>query len=172
MLVEWPVWEWLCHQWARDEFKKMSDQNKENRRKQKVNHTSGRTLFVVLMERRNEMVQKMNAKEPEDRTDEAVATIFREVLGHRSGYSRGMGHSVMPESPKLPGVPNEEFEHLAEENAENRKNAEYYQNRLKEIECGFMAMRDHMREYEECVNIRMSEVETGLESQRETRTIP
>lgn len=78
----------------------------------------------------------------------------------------------MPKSQKLPRVPNEEYERLAEENAQNRKNADYYQNRLKENEGGFIAMRDHMREYEECVNNRMLKVDTELESQRETQTIP
>ncbi|XP_042963674.1 uncharacterized protein LOC122297630 [Carya illinoinensis] len=132
--VEQTVWEWLCNRWGSDSFKKMSRQNKENRAKQMVNHTSGRTSFVVLMERKkdknmidfykdvhwsnkkgrfitpttednyNQMVEKMNAKEPDTRTDEAAANIFREVLGHRPGYSRGMGHSVMPESPKVPGI--------------------------------------------------------------------
>ena len=118
------------------------------------------------------MVRMMNAKVSEDRNDEAAATIFREVLGHRSRYSRGLGHSVLPDLPKLPGVPNEEYERLAEENAENKKNAEYYQNRLEEIQGGFMAMREHMREYEERVNNHMSRVETELESQREIRTMP
>ncbi|XP_040991222.1 uncharacterized protein LOC121238444 [Juglans microcarpa x Juglans regia] len=145
----------------------MSTQNKENRRKQRVNHTSGRTSFVVLMERRkdrnlidfykdahwsnkkgrfitpttkenyNQMVELMNAKEPEYRTDEAVATIFREVLGHRSGYSRGLDHSVMPESSIVPGVTNVEYERLAKENKQNLKNAEYYKNRMLDIEGGF-----------------------------------
>ncbi|XP_042948038.1 uncharacterized protein LOC122280956 isoform X3 [Carya illinoinensis] len=175
---------------------KMSSQNKEHRRKQRVNHTSGKTSFVVLMERKkeknlidfykdvhwstkrgrfitpttkdnyNQMVELMSAKDPEARTDEAVATIFREVLGHRSWYNREMSHSVMPESTKVAGVSNEEYERLAEENETNRKNAKYYQHRLEDIEGGFAAMREHIREYEQHVDLRMSEVE----SQRETQT--
>ncbi|XP_040994346.1 uncharacterized protein LOC121240888 [Juglans microcarpa x Juglans regia] len=156
-----------------ERVRKMSSQNKENRRKQRVNHTSGRTSFVVLMERKNQMVQLMNAKAPEARTDEAAACIFREVLGHRLGYSRGLGNSVMPESIKVAGVSNEEYERLAEENEENRKNAEYYRSRVEEIEGGFKMMREHMRDYEQRVNMRMSKVETELESQRETsRAVP
>ena len=116
----------------------------------------------------NQMVEKMNAKQPDARTDDAAATIFREVLGHRPGYSRGLGHSVMPESPKVPGVPNEEYERLVEENEQNRKNSEYYQNCLKEIETGLMAMQENIREYETRVNMRMTDMETELESQRET----
>ncbi|XP_042948036.1 uncharacterized protein LOC122280956 isoform X2 [Carya illinoinensis] len=177
-------------------LQKMSSQNKEHRRKQRVNHTSGKTSFVVLMERKkeknlidfykdvhwstkrgrfitpttkdnyNQMVELMSAKDPEARTDEAVATIFREVLGHRSWYNREMSHSVMPESTKVAGVSNEEYERLAEENETNRKNAKYYQHRLEDIEGGFAAMREHIREYEQHVDLRMSEVE----SQRETQT--
>ncbi|KAG7986809.1 hypothetical protein I3843_03G100500 [Carya illinoinensis] len=117
------------------------------------------------------MVQLMNSKEPKACTDEAAARIFREVLGHRSGYSRGMGHSVMPESTKVSGVSCEEYERLVEENEANRKNAAYYQGWLEDIEGAFAAMREHMRDYEEHVSMRMSEVETNqLESQRETET--
>ncbi|XP_041015299.1 uncharacterized protein LOC121258036 [Juglans microcarpa x Juglans regia] len=135
-----------------------------------VNHTSGRTSFVVLMERKNQMVQLMNAKDPDALTDDAIATIFRVVLGHRSRYNRWLGHYVMPESTKVVGVSNEKYERLAEENDANRKNVEYYQNRVEEIEGGFRMMKEHMRDYEQRVNMRMSDVEMELESQRETQT--
>ncbi|KAF5475562.1 hypothetical protein F2P56_007358 [Juglans regia] len=108
------------------------------------------------MERKNQMVQLMNAKDPNARTDEAATTIFREVLGHRSRYNKGLGHSVMPESTKVAGVSNEEYERLAKENEANRKNAEYYQNRVEEIEGGFRIMREHMQDYEQRVNMKMS----------------
>ncbi|XP_042958330.1 uncharacterized protein LOC122293934 [Carya illinoinensis] len=129
----------------------------------------GRFITPTTEDNYNQMVEKMNAKEPDARTDEAAANIFREVLGHRPGYSRGMGHSVMPESPKVPGVPNEEYERLAKENEQNKKNAEYYQNRLKELENGVLAIQENMQAYEARINMRMSGVETELESQRETQ---
>ncbi|KAF5458833.1 hypothetical protein F2P56_022834 [Juglans regia] len=128
----------------------------------------GRFVTPTTEENYNKMVSMMNAKEVECRTDEAAAVIFREVLGHRSSYSRGLGHSVLPEKSIVAGVPNEEYERLTEENQQNRKNAEYYQNRVIKIEGGFAAMRNHMLEHEQLLNLRMSKLETELESQRET----
>ncbi|KAF5464478.1 hypothetical protein F2P56_014552 [Juglans regia] len=180
----------------------MSEQNRDNRRKQKVNYTSGRTSFVVLMEQKkdknlissykdvhwsmkkgrfitptteenyNEMIAMMDAKEPENHTDDAAAAIFREVLDHRSGYSKGLGHSFIPESSKVSGIPNEEYERLVGENEQNKKNAEYFQNRFEEFQNGFMAMRDHMQDYEQHLNLRLSEIGSELESQRETQGDP
>ncbi|KAG7980819.1 hypothetical protein I3843_05G203100 [Carya illinoinensis] len=42
----------------------MSTQNKENRGKQMVNHTSRRMSFVVLMERRNQRIALMKKQQP------------------------------------------------------------------------------------------------------------
>ncbi|XP_042962028.1 uncharacterized protein LOC122296414 isoform X1 [Carya illinoinensis] len=42
------------------------------------------------------MVEKLNEMQPEERTKEAAAAVFREVLGRRSGYERGLGEKVMP----------------------------------------------------------------------------
>ncbi|KAF5471716.1 hypothetical protein F2P56_008489 [Juglans regia] len=47
------------------------------------------------------MVSKMDELEPSQRTEEAVATIFREVLGSRSGYARGLGEMVIPETTRV-----------------------------------------------------------------------
>ncbi|XP_018825984.1 uncharacterized protein LOC108994984 isoform X3 [Juglans regia] len=49
-LVEPDVWKKLCERWGSDEFKKISNQNKANRKKQRVNHTAGRKSFVRLIQ--------------------------------------------------------------------------------------------------------------------------
>ncbi|XP_042982960.1 uncharacterized protein LOC122312424 isoform X2 [Carya illinoinensis] len=48
----------------------------------------------------NEMVSKMDGLEPDQRNDEAASIVFREVLGHRPGYARGLGEMVIPESTR------------------------------------------------------------------------
>ncbi|XP_042954732.1 uncharacterized protein LOC122291155 [Carya illinoinensis] len=50
--VEPHVWEWLCEMWASPKFKEQSRRNSNNRKKQKIKHTSGRKSFVRLMEER------------------------------------------------------------------------------------------------------------------------
>lgn len=45
------------------------------------------------------MVEKLNGKDSEVDVDEAAAFIFKEVLGFRSGYAQGLGHSVIPKPP-------------------------------------------------------------------------
>lgn len=46
------------------------------------------------------MVAKLSELEPEKQTKEVAAAIFREVLGHRLGYERGLGEMVIPESSR------------------------------------------------------------------------
>ncbi|XP_041016233.1 uncharacterized protein LOC121258759 [Juglans microcarpa x Juglans regia] len=51
-LVDPIVWMKLCERWGSDAFKKISTQNRENRNKQAINHTSGRKSFVRLLEQK------------------------------------------------------------------------------------------------------------------------
>ncbi|KAF5447889.1 hypothetical protein F2P56_033406 [Juglans regia] len=131
-LVDPIVWVKLCERWGSDAFKKISAQNRENRKKQAINHTSGRKSFVRLLEQKRnengnlvdfyketrwskkknafvtdatestykEMQGRLDGLGPEQRSDEAAATVFREVLGHRPGYARGLGEMVIPESSR------------------------------------------------------------------------
>lgn len=47
-----------------------------------------------------EMVGKIDGLDLEQCTDEAATSVFREVLGHRPGYVRGLGEMVIPESTR------------------------------------------------------------------------
>ncbi|KAG7995286.1 hypothetical protein I3843_01G101700 [Carya illinoinensis] len=78
----------------------MFELNKFNREKQQNNHIVGRRSFVRLMEMRDKMAANMSKLEPEKRTKEAAMTIFKEVLGQRLGYVRGLGKMVIPESSR------------------------------------------------------------------------
>lgn len=46
------------------------------------------------------MQGRLDGLGPEERNDEAAVSIFREVLGHRPGYARGLGEMVIPESSR------------------------------------------------------------------------
>ncbi|KAF5465135.1 hypothetical protein F2P56_015166 [Juglans regia] len=132
-LVDNLVWVKLCGRWGSDAFKKISAQNRENRKRLITNHTAGHKSFVrILEEKRAEranfvdfymevrwskkmekfvtpttedihksMVSKMSKLEPSQRTEEAAATVFREVLGSRLGYARGLGEMVIPETTRV-----------------------------------------------------------------------
>jgi len=44
------------------------------------------------------MVGKMLDMEPEQHSKEAAAFVFRDVLGYRPGYARGLGEMIIPDS--------------------------------------------------------------------------
>ncbi|KAF5465368.1 hypothetical protein F2P56_015382 [Juglans regia] len=53
-----------------------------------------------LIDRVRDMVGKLDTLEPEKQTDEIATGVFKEVLGHRPGYARGLGEMVIPESTR------------------------------------------------------------------------
>ncbi|XP_042985669.1 uncharacterized protein LOC122314255 [Carya illinoinensis] len=105
-----------------------------------------------------EMVERLDGLEPEQRTNEAAATVFREVLGSRPGYSRGLGEMVIPDSTRQRDREREK-EYLAmiekhkqdadnyKKDAENyRKDAEGYKTQLEAIEDEVMRLRERQNE--------------------------
>lgn len=50
------------------------------------------------------MVGKMDGLELEQCTDETATSVYREVLGHRPGYARGLGEMVILESTRQQDV--------------------------------------------------------------------
>ncbi|KAF5450450.1 hypothetical protein F2P56_030804 [Juglans regia] len=118
----------------------------------------------------NLMVEKLNEREPdEDDSDvDAAEEVFKEVLGQKSGYAQGLGHAVIPEpSPSM--RKNKDFVRLFEENEKNKAAAEKVTVHLESLLDGMAAMRKNFYEYEQQMNIRMSELESHAESQRETQ---
>ncbi|XP_041025373.1 uncharacterized protein LOC121265768 [Juglans microcarpa x Juglans regia] len=149
-MVNDKVWVKLCERWGTDNFKKISAQNRENRNRQTVNHTTGRKSFVRMLEEKKEMIGKMDGLAPEQRTDEAAASVFREVLGQRPGYARGLGEMVIPKSTRQRDRERER-EYLAliekhKKDADNyKKDAEVYKTQLDEV-------KDELRELHERQN--------------------
>ncbi|XP_042964627.1 uncharacterized protein LOC122298846 [Carya illinoinensis] len=95
----------------------------------------------------NEMVSKMDGLEPDQRNDEAASIVFREVLGHRPGYARGLGEMVIPESTRQRNTQKEK-EYLAliekhKTDAENyKKDADHYKTKLDQVMCEMQALRE------------------------------
>ncbi|XP_042990753.1 uncharacterized protein LOC122317798 [Carya illinoinensis] len=110
------------------EFYKESHWSKKN----------GKFVTAATENTYNEMVRKMDGLEPEQRNDEAAASVFREVLGHRPGYARGLGEMVIPESTRQRNTQKErEYQALIEKHktdAENyKKDADHYKTKLDEV---------------------------------------
>ncbi|XP_035546773.1 uncharacterized protein LOC108993919 isoform X2 [Juglans regia] len=150
-LVESDVWKKLCGRWGSDEFKKISNQNKVNRKRQHVNHTAGRKSFVRLIQEMNNMIEKLDEMELEERTDEAANIIFRDVIGHRSGYARGLGVSVIPE-PR-PSSMSAQFEHLAQENEKHKNEAMMYKTELDDLKREVRQLLVWQQSYDQRMNL-------------------
>ncbi|KAG6691929.1 hypothetical protein I3842_10G086200 [Carya illinoinensis] len=185
-LVDVNVWITLCRRWGSDEFKKMSRQNRENRKAQIINHTAGRKSFVRILEEKRaasadlvefykethwskktgkfvttateasykEMVKKLNGLEHKQRTNDVAASVFREVLGSRPGYARGLGEMIIPESTRQRDSQREkEYPALIKKHkqdadnykkdAENyRKDADKYKTQLDAIQEEVLRLRE------------------------------
>ncbi|XP_035543151.1 uncharacterized protein LOC108990421 [Juglans regia] len=189
-MVDPIIWDKLCARWGSEDFKKISRQNQENRKKQTNNHTAGRKSFVRILEEKRatnatlvefykethwskkngkfvtsatednykKMVDKLDDLEPERRTEDAAASVFREVLGHRPGYARGLGEMVIPESTRQRDREREkEYRALIEQHKKDadtyKKDAENYKKDALNYKTQLDEMRDevralHERQYE------------------------
>ncbi|XP_041007910.1 uncharacterized protein LOC121265872 [Juglans microcarpa x Juglans regia] len=212
-LVDPIVWVKLCERWGSDAFKKISAQNRENRNKQAINHTSGRKSFVRLLEQKRnenenlvdfyketrwskkknafvtdatestykEMQGRLDGLGPEQRSDEAAATIFREVLGHRPGYARGLGEMVIPESSRQRDkVQMQQYMSEAEKHKKDaeqykkdaeqyKKDAEAYKSQLDEMRTEMQELREHQIENDKVMQSFFRAFPSFTESVRQTQ---
>ncbi|XP_040998138.1 uncharacterized protein LOC121244175 [Juglans microcarpa x Juglans regia] len=80
---------------------------------------------------RTQMIGKMDDIEPEQRTEEAATFVFREVLGYRLGYARGLGEMIISESTSK--HERERDKHYAKEVKRHEKEVEYYKSQFEEL---------------------------------------
>ncbi|XP_042975470.1 uncharacterized protein LOC122306951 [Carya illinoinensis] len=205
-LVDPLVWVKLCGRWGSDAFKKISSQNRENRKKQAINHTSGRKSFIRILEQKRaengnlvdfyketrwskkknkfvtdateetykEMTGRLDGLEPEQRNDEAAATVFREVLGHRPGYARGLGEMVIPESSRQRDQVKmqcylSEIERHKKDSEQHKKDAEAYKSQLDEMRSEMRALREHQMQTDRLLQSFFRDHPSFTESYRQTQ---
>ncbi|XP_035544667.1 uncharacterized protein LOC108998992 [Juglans regia] len=101
-----------------------------------------------------EMQGRLDGLGPEQRSDEAAATVFREVLGHRPGYARGLGEMVIPESSRQRDkVQMQQYMSEAEKHKKDaeqyKKDAEQYKKDAEAYKSQLDEMRTEMRELRE-----------------------
>lgn len=55
------------------------------------------SLDILIDYLQNHMIERLNEMETDENINEAAASIFKEVVGFKSGYAQGLGHSVILE---------------------------------------------------------------------------
>ncbi|KAF5442606.1 hypothetical protein F2P56_035246 [Juglans regia] len=155
-LVDPIVWVKLCGRWGSDAFKRTENGNlvdfyKETRWSKKKN----KFVTDTTEETYKEMQGRLDGLGPEERSDEAATTVFREVLGHRPGYARGLGEIAIPESSRqrdkvqmqqyLSKVEKhkKDFEQYKKDVEQYKKDAEAYKCQLDEMRTEMRALREH-----------------------------
>ena len=114
-------------------------------------------------------MERLAEKESDEDLEEAASTIFKEVLGNKSGYTSGMGHMVIPEpSPSM--QKSRAFIRLSEENQRNKSDAEMYKSKLDGMMADIVELRRNFSEHEKLLmSYRNTDLHSGTESHRETQ---
>ncbi|XP_041001690.1 uncharacterized protein LOC121247400 [Juglans microcarpa x Juglans regia] len=114
-----------------------------------------------------DMVGKLDNLEPDKRTDEAAAGVFREVLGHRPGYARGLGEMVIPESTRKHSLAREkEYIALIEK---HKKEAEASKSEMASMKANMEVMMEKQNETDRMLRAILAANPSLIESLRETQ---
>lgn len=84
-------------------------------------------LYFMLQ---NKMIEKLNDLKPKERTDEVANIIFKEMLGYRSGYTKGLSGFVIPKPTSSKMLA--QVEHLVHKNDRHKNLATQYKIELDE----------------------------------------
>ncbi|XP_042972691.1 uncharacterized protein LOC122304482 [Carya illinoinensis] len=125
-------------------------------------------LTPVTEDKYKDMVSKLDTLEPEQRTDERIAGVFREVLGHRPGYARGLGEMIIPESTRQRTLAREkEYLDLIEK---HKKEVESSKSEMEAMKANMQLLLERQAETDRLLRAFFAANPTPLsESQRETQ---
>ncbi|KAG2676263.1 hypothetical protein I3760_12G045000 [Carya illinoinensis] len=116
----------------------------------------------------NLMLERLNEKETKEDIQEAAGDVFKEVMGFKSGYAQGLGHSVIPEpSPFM--KKNKAFKRITEENERNKESADLYKSKLEALLGDMAKLRKQFSEHDKQIMAMSSQLGTSRESQQETQ---
>ncbi|KAF5477589.1 hypothetical protein F2P56_004211 [Juglans regia] len=130
-------------------------------------------VWEVLCERwssqgfKNLMVERLKERDLDENDNEAANAVFKEVLGQRSGYARGLGYSVTPE-PSLSLRNNRDYQRISKENEKNKINADLYKSQLEALKTDLLEFRNQFQDFEKQMNTRLTELQSQRESHKET----
>ncbi|XP_041020840.1 uncharacterized protein LOC121262408 [Juglans microcarpa x Juglans regia] len=134
----------------------------------KVKWSKKNDKFVTPMteEKYNEMTAKMTELEPEKQTKEAATVIFKEVLGHRPAYVRGLSEMVILESSRQ--STNARIAESTEFAERDEKEAAYYKALHDNLRANVMLVMEKQVKYDKFMERYELERQTLGESHRET----
>ncbi|XP_042958144.1 uncharacterized protein LOC122293711 [Carya illinoinensis] len=116
----------------------------------------------------NLMLERLGEKETEEDVELDNGDVFKEVLGFKSGYALGLGHSVILEpSPFM--KKNKAFKRIAEENARNKESADLYKSKLEALLGDMAELRKQFSEHDKQIMAISSHLGSSRESQQETQ---
>ncbi|XP_042985493.1 uncharacterized protein LOC122314147 [Carya illinoinensis] len=115
--------------------------------------TDGDNLVDFFKE--NLMVAKMFELELEKWTKETAAEVFREVLGYKSGFAKGLSEMVISKSSKQRN--NERIAELSITTERHEKDAEYYKRQLEELRGDVQVLLEQQTTYDKFISTYMSE---------------
>ncbi|XP_042952050.1 uncharacterized protein LOC122289163 [Carya illinoinensis] len=121
----------------------------------------GKFVTEVNEDLYKQMVEKLNSMEPEARTKEAAAIVFREVLGKSSGYAKDLGGTTMLETSRTMGS-GENAGALSED-------AQYYKNKLETLEAHVQELLIKQDEFNRFMMNSRSQQQSQGGSPRETQ---
>ncbi|KAG2680007.1 hypothetical protein I3760_11G078000 [Carya illinoinensis] len=127
----------------------------------------GRFISETAEHNYNLMVERLNERDLDENVDEAANAVFKEVLGQRSGYARGLGYSVTPE-PSLSLRNNRDYQRISKENEKNKINADLYKSQLEALKTELHEFRSQFQDFEKQMNTRLTELQSQRESHKET----
>ena len=120
------------------------------------------------------MQGRLDGLEPEQRCGEAAASVFREVLGHRPGYARGLGEMVIPESSRQRDQLKmqcylSEIQRHKKDAEQHKKNADDYKSQLEEMRSEMRALREHQFATDRLLQSFFKDHPSFTESYRQTQ---
>ncbi|KAG2702210.1 hypothetical protein I3760_06G079500 [Carya illinoinensis] len=101
------------------------------------------------------MVAKMFKLELEKWTKETVAEVFREVLGYKSGFAKGLSEMVISKSSKQRN--NERIAELSITTERHEKDAEYYKRQLEDLRGDVQVLLEQQTTYDKFISTYMAE---------------
>ncbi|KAF5476077.1 hypothetical protein F2P56_007820 [Juglans regia] len=124
--------------------------------------------FVTEMtgELYNQMVGKMLDLEPRQRSEEAAASVFRDVLGYRPGYAKGLGEMIILDFTKKKDCECQKYH--AEEVERHKKEAEYYKSEFEELRASVRVLLERQTEYDKTLDSLVNTIQSQGESHKET----
>ncbi|KAF5443098.1 hypothetical protein F2P56_035686 [Juglans regia] len=128
----------------------------------------GRFITDTAEKNYNLMLERLDETEIDaGNRDEASNAAFKEVLGFRSGYATGLGHSVVPEpSPYMRN--NRDYQRIVEENEKNKNDVNLYKSQLEAVRADLLEFKNQFKDYERLMNTHMADLECRRESHQVT----